>query len=163
MRETYAPVLLERKAARLRAETGNSELRSRLDSGLQPRDFFLRAVMRPMKLLTMSPIVILLSLMAAVSFSYIYLLFSTFSFVFPTQYGFNAGESGLTYLGIGVGLIIGLPLVGKSSDNLSAKLTKKNGGDPKPEYRLYPLLFAPWLIAAGLIGYGWYVVSIGVI
>src|SRR5690606_19361998 len=44
MRETYAPVLMERKAARLRKETGNDALRSKLDTGLSPKDLFNRSI-----------------------------------------------------------------------------------------------------------------------
>jgi MFS family permease len=41
MRETYAVVILQRRTVRLQKETGNKELRSKLDVGLSPRDFFL--------------------------------------------------------------------------------------------------------------------------
>ena len=136
MRETYAPILLERKAKRLRKETGNSQLKSKLDTGLKPKDFFLRALVRPSKLLSRSPIVILLSLNMSIAFGYLYLLFTTFTFVFEGQYHFNSGEAGLAFLGLGMGMITGLPVFGKTSDAMVKKQTAKNNGVLKPEYRL---------------------------
>jgi MFS family permease len=62
IRETYAPVLLERKTARLRKETGNPNLRSKLQLNLTPKEVFVRAIARPTKLLFLSPICGLMSL-----------------------------------------------------------------------------------------------------
>lgn len=55
-RETYAPVLLQRKVDRLIKETGNPQLRSKLDEGLTPGSYFKRAIERPIRLLLFSPI-----------------------------------------------------------------------------------------------------------
>jgi multidrug resistance protein len=65
-RETYAPVLLERKAAKLRKETGNENLRSKLAHGLTPSVHLKHSLVRPMKMLIFSPIVFSLSLYMAV-------------------------------------------------------------------------------------------------
>jgi len=62
IRETYAPVLLERKTARLRKETGNPNLRSKMQLNLTPKEVFIRAIARPTKLLFFSPICGLMSL-----------------------------------------------------------------------------------------------------
>lgn len=62
LRESYAPVILERRTKLLRKETGNPNLRSELDSGLNPRDLFLRSIVRPARLLIFSPIVLSTSL-----------------------------------------------------------------------------------------------------
>lgn len=80
--ETYAPVLLARKAKKLRKETGNTELRSKLESGLPPREVFVRAIARPTKLLFLSPICCLMSVYMAVVYGILYLLFTTFTFVY---------------------------------------------------------------------------------
>ena len=66
MKESYPPVLLERKAKQLRRETGNESLRSVMDTGLDPKHLFSRAISRPTKLLTMSPICALMSLYIAI-------------------------------------------------------------------------------------------------
>lgn len=62
IQETYAPVLLERRTKRLRKETGNMNLRSKLEQNLPPREIFVRAIARPTKLMFLSPICALMSL-----------------------------------------------------------------------------------------------------
>lgn len=139
---------------RLRKETGNQELRSKLDSGLSPRDLFLRSIVRPSKMLIFSPIVFLLSLFMAIVYGVLYLLFTTFTFVFTEKYGFTENNVGLVYIGIGVGMLIGLFALGLSSDRICKYLTAKNGGEMKPEYRLPPLIFGGLFTPCGLFIYG---------
>lgn len=98
-RETYASTILERKAARLRKETGNPNLRSKLASGLPPKEIFVRAITRPMKMLFLSPIVGLMALYVAVNYGILYLFFTTMTFVFEGTYHFSSGAVGLSYIG----------------------------------------------------------------
>jgi len=82
MQESYAPVLLERKAERLRKETGNPNLRSKLDPGLTTAELIRRSIVRPTKMLFLSPIVLLFSTFIGFVYGVLYLLFTTFTFVF---------------------------------------------------------------------------------
>lgn len=70
--------------------------------------------------------------------------------IFKGQYSFSSGSVGLTYIGVGVGSLIGLAIVGDTSDLLMGCLTKKNGGESKPEYRLPVMNGACILIPDGL-------------
>ena len=106
LRETYAFVILDRKTKRLIKETGNADLKSVLDTGRSPKDLFSTSIIRPMKMLFLSPIVFLMSLYMAIVYGYLYLLFTTFPRVFEGQYGFSSGSIGLTYLGVGVGSFV---------------------------------------------------------
>lgn len=105
-RETYAPILLERKAAALRKETGNQDFKSKLAKDIPPREIFIRAISRPLKMLFLSPIVGLMSLYIAINYGILYLFFTTITFVFEGQYHFSSGAVGLAYIGIGVGMFI---------------------------------------------------------
>lgn len=68
LRESYAPVILERKAARLRKETGNMELRSALaNNSVSPATRLKMAIIRPLKLLCLTPIVTLMALYVAIT------------------------------------------------------------------------------------------------
>jgi MFS family permease len=152
-KETYAPTILQRRVNRLRKETGNPDLRSKMDSGLSPNQAFLRAIVRPSKMLLFSPIVLGLSVYNAVVYGYMYLLFTTISLVFEQSYGFSAGIVGLTFLGIGIGMLFGLVIFGALSDRiLKAKAAQ---GEKKPEYRLPPMIPAAFLVPVGLFIYGW--------
>ena len=154
MRETYEPTLLDRRAARLRKETKNPNLRSKFETtGRRHADIFLQAIIRPTKMLFRSPIVFSLSLYMAVVYGYLYLLFTTMTLVFQQQYGFSSGNVGLTFLGIGVGSLLGLIIFGLVSDLIVKQMSQK--GEMKPEYRLPPLIPGSLLIPLGLLWYGW--------
>ncbi|KAF2266391.1 MFS general substrate transporter [Lojkania enalia] len=154
-RETYAPVLLEKKAARLRISTGNPNLRSKLASNIPATEIFKRSIVRPLKMLLFSPIVLLMSIYVAINYGVLYLLFTTITFVFERQYHFSSGSVGLSYLGSGIGMIIGMGILGTVSDKVIKKAIAK--GNVKPEHRLPLILTVPGGIALplGLFMYGW--------
>lgn len=155
MKESSALIILERKARRARKETGNDKLRSKLYTGKAPKELFRSAILRPTKMLFMSPIVFLLSLYTSSIYAYMYLCFTTFPSIFEQQYGFSSRSSSLAYLGIGIGSIFGLFLAGGLSDRMLKALTTKNGGEPKPEYRLPLMIIGGFLVPVGLFWYGW--------
>ncbi|KAL4792333.1 major facilitator superfamily domain-containing protein [Aspergillus venezuelensis] len=152
-RESYAPVLLARKAKRLAKESGNPSLRSIHDTGRTPKQVFVDAFTRPIKFLFLSPIVFLFSLFAAVSYGYLYLMFTTITGIFENQYGFSPSLAGLAYLGFGVGSLIGLVISGVAGNKIAMSHTAQ--GKFRPESRLPPMVFGAWFIPVGLFWYGW--------
>ncbi|KAI5364045.1 Putative major facilitator superfamily, MFS transporter superfamily [Septoria linicola] len=154
-RETFSVTLLASKTKRLRKETGNNNLRSAQDDGLTTQARFSRAMIRPFKLLLFSPIVSLMAIYAAFVYGVLYLLYTTFTFVFTEYYSFTPSNVGLTYLGSGIGMFIGLFLIGGASDKMLKAKAAKNDGELKPEYRLLILMYTGWLVPCGLFVYGW--------
>ncbi|KAL1643697.1 hypothetical protein SLS58_004712 [Diplodia intermedia] len=156
LKETYHPVLLERKAARLRQETGNPAYRSKYATDLTTGEIFRHALARPLKLLFFSPIVTLMCLYIAIAYGILYILFTTFTFVFEDSYGFSTSAAGLTYIGSGVGSLLGLLAVGSVTDRLLQRKLAA-GGRIRPEDRLPLFLTVPAALAlpAGLFLYGW--------
>lgn len=75
--------------------------------------------------------------------------------VFQGTYGFSESNVGLAFLGIGVGMFSGLFAIGALSDVIVKKLTARNGGEMKPEYRLPPMIPAAFTIPIGMFIYGW--------
>lgn len=154
--ESYAPVILQRKTLRLRKQTGNPDLRSKLDNGLTPSALLQRSIIRPSKMLLYSPIVMMMSLYMSVIYGLLYLLFTTFTFVFEDNYGFSENDVGLVYIGMGAGMLIGLLALGLTSDRISKSLAARyNNGTMKPEYRLPPLIFGGLFVPIGMFIYGW--------
>ncbi|MCJ1415061.1 hypothetical protein MMC32_001391 [Xylographa parallela] len=153
LRESYPTIILERKARKLRKETGNQSLRSILHSGLSPFNLFKRSITRPAKMLFFSPIVLLLSIDMAIVYGYLYLLFTTITEVFQSTYHFSQGSVGLTYLGLGIGMFLGLGIFGAASDYILKRQSAK--GEMKPEYRLPPMIPGAFFIPIGLFIYGW--------
>lgn len=155
LRETYAVVLLEKKTHKLRKSTGDNDLVSALHDGVTVSERFRRSIVRPVKLLTLSPITLFFSIYVAVIFGYLYLFITTFPRVFQEDYHFNTGVTGLVYLGLGVGNFCGLLIIGKTSDPIYRKLTAKNHDVSTPEFRLPPLMLTSPLIAVAFFWYGW--------
>ena len=153
--ESYAPTILARKAARLRLSTSNPLLKSKYElAATVPRIAVLtRAVVRPMKMLLFSPIVLALSAYMALVYGYLYLLFTTLTSVFEDTYHFPTSLVGLTYLGLGVGMVGGIAAYGFLADRMT--LWAAGGSDLKPEHRLPPILLGAACIPVGLLIYGW--------
>ncbi|KAF4948495.1 hypothetical protein FSARC_13732 [Fusarium sarcochroum] len=145
--ESHAPTI-QRKRAK---NTDSGPL-----DGNKPKtsQVLLRSVSRPMRMLIRSPIVTGLSLYLALIYGYLYLLFTTFSTVFPEQYGFGIDILGLAFLGLGVGCVIALIVLSWLSDWLQNYFTEKHGVS-KPEYRLLPVVLGIPMLPIGLFVYGW--------
>ncbi|KAG4422359.1 hypothetical protein IFR04_004511 [Cadophora malorum] len=156
LRETYPPVLLERKAAKLRKETGNPNFKSKLASKFTAKEHFKISIFRPLKLLTCFPIVTIMCTYVAVLYGTLYLLFATYSFVFREEYGFSTSATGLVFLAGGLGTLMGLAYVGRLSDRTLKKHTSA-GNSNTPEDRLHLIITIPGALAfpGGLFMYGW--------
>ncbi len=157
MNETYAPIVLDRKVARLRKETGNQELRSKLDVGRASSvDKFKLAIVRPLKLLTLTPLVTLMALYVAVTYGIQYMLITTFSFVYAEKYGFGPGTVGLAFIPAGIGMMVGVVGFGYITDRM-VQGNQAKGLVHKPEVRIVPILTVPCgvLLPIGLFLYGW--------
>lgn len=152
-RETYEPALLEHRTRRLRAQTGNPELYQRYTNTASKHKVFARAIVRPTKMLLTSQIVLITSLHVGLVYGYTYLLFTSFGTLYETHYGFTQQQSGLTFLGFGVGCAIGLIILGTLSDRMARRCA--GSGEWKPEYRLPPLLPGSLLVPIGLLWFGW--------
>ena len=104
--ETYPPVLLRHRAARLHKITGR-EYRSKLDDArIPPLEAVKIAMFRPWVLLFREPIVFLLSLYMAIIYGILYMLFAAYPIVFQIVRGWSEGMGGLAFLGILIGILI---------------------------------------------------------
>ncbi|KAF4436384.1 Major facilitator superfamily domain general substrate transporter [Fusarium acutatum] len=144
-------ILILSKAARLRKETGNPNLRAAGDKQTPIKQLVLHALTRPMKFLFTSPIVALISLYIAFNFGVTMLLFATFPTVYETTYHWSVSVSGLAYIGVGIGCAIGVLTFAKLSD----RLLKAEGGNYRAERRLIMMMFVSPMFPIGLFIYGW--------
>lgn len=143
--ETYRPKLLERKAAKLGSVANIPHVRPKVQYSV--------ILTRPWIMLCTEPILFLLSFWMAFVFGILYLDFTAYPIVFEQMRGWSAGISGLSFLGIGIGMGTATafsPLL----DNLHARFVDKLGG-PKPEARLPHLIFLAWLVPLGLFWFAW--------
>ncbi|KAF2766156.1 general substrate transporter [Teratosphaeria nubilosa] len=158
LKETHHGVVLERKAKRLRKETGNPawHIRSEGKVAENANEGIVQSFTRPIRILLFSSVCSMMCIYVAVLYGLLYILFTTFSFVFEDVYQFSTSASGLSYLGSGVGTIAGLLYAMKLADRrYGQKLAA--GQKPQPEDRLplYMIIPAVVTIPAGFLIYGW--------
>ncbi|KAL3456369.1 major facilitator superfamily domain-containing protein [Aspergillus heterothallicus] len=161
--ETFAPVLIRWKTAKLAKETGRTDLRSAYDqdaakNGAEPvrvEQALKQGLLRPFLLLVRSPIVLLLATYMSFVYGLLYLFFTTISSVFRGQYGFSSGLSGLAYLGIGMGFIVGLGIMAFTNDRILVRSTARNGGVFEPEMRLPLMIVFSSILPISFFWYGW--------
>jgi multidrug resistance protein len=86
--ETYEPVLLRRKAVRLRKETGNKNLQVRSDADIaeDKLEAFRSAMLMPLRMLFLSRPIFFTSLLTAIGYGYIYVLYTTLPTTFVETY-----------------------------------------------------------------------------
>lgn len=148
--ETYAPVLLRKRAAKLSQVTGRVYL-SKLDVNNRKTMSaqFRIALSRPWLLLFREPIVFLTAIYMAVVYGTLYMMFAAFPIVFQEYRGWSAGIGGLAFTGVTVGMSIGVAYA--AVDNARyARVVKRHGGSAPPEARLPPSIIGSALLPVGL-------------
>ena len=152
-RETYKVKILQQKAIRLQKATGNLAYKVEYKAAAQDKNFLLHSMLRPLRMLIFSPVVSLLAVYVALVFGYLYLLLTSITEVFEDIYGFSTGTASLTFLGLGIGMTVGLMSCGRLLDRYVQKM--KAAGGMKPEHRLPPMILGGLVIPISLFLYGW--------
>ncbi|KAL8654962.1 MAG: hypothetical protein Q9226_003229 [Calogaya cf. arnoldii] len=153
--ETYTPMLLERRAQRLTRLTGKYHV-SKLNRSKEKSLWLILkvALTRPWVLLFREPIVLLLSIYMAILYGTLYLFFAAFPIVFKQQRGWDETHTGLAFLGIGVGVIIGI--VYSFFDHAKyARLQQASSDELGPEARLPQSLVGCITIPISLFWFAW--------
>ena len=153
--ETYQPKLLERRAKQLREETGDQRYIAPLE--LEARgiaETIVHSCYRPFQLLAKEYMLDCLCMLTAVLLGVQYLLFGAFAYAYTKVYNFSLSEVGLTFLGIGVGAVLGgmsLPIW----QVIRNRQLKANEGRSEPEFRLPQVALGAPLLPISLFWFGW--------
>ncbi|KAF2195440.1 MFS general substrate transporter [Zopfia rhizophila CBS 207.26] len=153
--ETYTPKLLARRAANLRASTGNDKLVTEEDLDMRPLGQRLRLfLLRPFQLLFRELIVFFISLYMSVLYGLLYMFFIAYPIIYQQGKGYSAGTTGLMFIPIMVGVFLSAacaPLVNKHY----LSLVRKHNNNPPAEVRLIPMMISCWCIPIGLFIFAW--------
>jgi MFS family permease len=154
--ETYAPVLLQKRAAALSKKTGKVyiSMLEKKNGKTLPAEAFKKALSRPWALLFMEPIVLLISIYMAILYGTLYMLFGAFPIVFQQYRGWSEGVGGLAFLGVAVGMIIGV-IYSIIDNKRYARVENKHGGEAPPEARLPPGIVGAVALPIGLFWFAW--------
>lgn len=154
--ETYAPVLLKRRAAKLSQMTGKVYVsRAELDRGQTTLRRTLQTnLLRPWVLLFKEPIVLLLSLYMAVIYGTLYMLFGAYPIVYREQRGWNAGVAGLPFAGVAIGMLVSIAYNVFVENPRFLRILDK-AGITTPEDRLPPSMVGAIALPLGLFWFAW--------
>ncbi|KAJ4298241.1 hypothetical protein N0V90_006140 [Kalmusia sp. IMI 367209] len=152
--ESFAPVLLARKANRLRIETKNWAIHSKSQEiGTSFKAMSQKYLVVPIEMLV-DPICFFINLYAAFCYAIIYLGIATFPIEFQQIRHWNAVVGSTPFMAtvIGVCFAAGIILWGQI---FYRKQLIANKGNPVPEARLTPMMIGSVFFAAGLFIMGW--------
>jgi DHA1 family multidrug resistance protein-like MFS transporter len=109
MPETSAEYILTKRAARLRAATGNQELKSAAEAHAAGRDWVKLIsyhLTMPFKITALDPSVLFINLYTALVYGIYYSFFESFPIVYMGIYGFSVGVMGIVFLGVIIGAVM---------------------------------------------------------
>ncbi|KAJ4514764.1 hypothetical protein HRR78_002699 [Exophiala dermatitidis] len=174
--ETYGPVLLRRKARQLSRKSKKVYISTleKTTGGVEAFAVFSKTMKRPWVLLFREPIVFIASIYVSVLlfrevmkpttirdcpdevqlsilYATIYMFLPAFPIIYERGRGWNAGIGSLPFLGIAVGMGLGVTYV-ITDDQLRYQ---KLGKSVTPESRLPPAMVGAVFIPIGMFGFAW--------
>ncbi|EEP77133.1 conserved hypothetical protein [Uncinocarpus reesii 1704] len=155
MKETYAPVLLQKKAAKMRMETDDPRWWSRYDHKESLSGVLKMNLSRPFVMAVTEPICIFWNIYISLVYAILYLCFVAYPIVFREIRGWSTGMSGLAFIGIGIGGLIVVFV-----EPLLRKLINSHKIDPEtgkvsPEAMVSVVCIAAILAPVGQMWFAW--------
>ena len=154
--ESYAPVLLQRRASKRRFETRNWAIHAPADENpVDMKSIVEKYLFRPFKMLLTEPILVLVTIYMAFIYGILYLFFEAYPIAFQESRGWNLGVGALPFIGILIGVVIGAGIITYNSQTRFKRVLEANGGRPVPEERLIPMILGAGLLPIGLFWFAW--------
>ena len=107
--ETYGPIILKKRAERMRNESENPNVFAAIELEKKgPRQMMTVTLMRPLHMIFHEAIVLFTCLYLSIVYAIFYLFFEAYPIIFEGLYHMNTGVAGLAFLPFVVGVIIAL-------------------------------------------------------
>jgi hypothetical protein len=116
------------------------------------KERYAKDLTRPWIMLFTEPILFTLGLYSALMWGILYLDFTAYPVVFQQNRHWSQGKAGLSFIGIGIGMLIATTSSPWIND-LHGKIVQRIG--PKPEARLPHLIILAWFMPTSLFWFGW--------
>lgn len=153
--ETLTHKILKKRAAKLRKETGNPHLHAATEKEGETLIHVLKdRLSTPWVILFREPIVLLITIYMAFVYGLLYLNFSSFPFIFENVYHFPVNLVGLSFIGVGVGIVLAAFLEPWQSGYYH-KASVANGGKAPPEARLPGAFIGAVCVPVALFWMAW--------
>ena len=155
LKETYAPVILARKARQLRKLNGDVLIIARHETiHLTWKVLLVDYLAFPLKMLVSDPIVLLMSLFGSFVYAILYLLLVGYPIVFQKIHGMKPGIGGLPFLGLVAGEICTVAAIFGMQPWIMRK-AQLNGGKVMPEWQLPIAVPGAAAFSLGILWFGW--------
>ncbi|KAI1507611.1 mfs multidrug [Pyrenophora tritici-repentis] len=155
--ETYSPVLLAKRAAKLSEVTSKTfKSKIELERGKKTAsEAFVTALVRPWILLFCEPIVFLLAAYTAIIYGALYMFFPAFPIVYQVGRGWSSGMGGLAFIGVAAGMSCAIVYLFWENKRYARNTANSPTGHLDPEARLPPALLGSIIIPVGLYWFAW--------
>ncbi|KAL2855983.1 major facilitator superfamily domain-containing protein [Aspergillus pseudoustus] len=155
-KETYAGPIIRQRAKRL----GLPLPPRSIPSGIVGIKFLVTVTLtRPLYMLLFEPAVGLFSLYASFTFSVLFCFLASFPLVFEKVYGFSPGQSGLVFIAVAIGCILGAALLILIDQLVHTKHKLRHGHHSDtplpPELRLCGAMVGSPLMPIALFWFAW--------
>ncbi|EDO15169.1 hypothetical protein Kpol_1017p3 [Vanderwaltozyma polyspora DSM 70294] len=150
--ETFAPVILKRRAAKLRKETGNPKIMTEQEAqGISVKELMKSCCVRPLYFAVTEPVLVLVCFYVCLIYALLYAFFFAFPVIFGELYGYRDNLVGLMFIPILIGASMALATT-FYCENKYLAITKRR--KPTPEDRLLgAMIGAPFAaIALWMLG-----------
>jgi multidrug resistance protein len=157
LRESYTPILLQRKKADYEKESSEWDDTKYTYAGEDNRPMRQRLVeslKRPPKIFA-QPIVATMAVYQALVFGTTYSIYTNMQPIYSDLYDFDTEKVGLLYLGPGLGFLFAVWFLVPRIDTVYKKLTAKNNDKAKPEFRLPLANIGAIFIPMSLFWFAW--------
>ncbi|EPE07592.1 mfs transporter [Ophiostoma piceae UAMH 11346] len=152
--ESYTPILLVRKARKLRKATGNQDLYAQWEKNpVSLRALAVKFGLRPLQILG-TPICLFITIYLSFIYGVYYASLASFPILFRETRGWNTLIASLPFLAVLVGVIGGAVVTWFNQQHYNRELVANNNM-PVPEARLPPMKVASLVLASGLFIMGW--------
>lgn len=160
MPETYAPLLLEWKAAQLRKITGDDRFLAEFEISKPPLwQNLRRAVIRPFSMTYSEPIIIMFTLYMTTLYVVVFTFLVGYPFIFTDVYGISQGLTFAIFAAMMVGILLAtllIPIVYRITKRDMARSKEMGETRGRPEVRLwFAMLGGAPAIPVSLFWMGW--------
>lgn len=132
--ETYAPVILKKRAQRLRKETGNNKIMTEQEATpMTFSEMLNNNLYRPVKFCWQEPVLVLICAFVALIYALLYAFFFAYPVIFGELYGYKDDKIGLMYVPILIGALFAV-MVTPALERRYLAMSKRR--TPTPEDRL---------------------------
>ncbi|EME42332.1 hypothetical protein DOTSEDRAFT_54727 [Dothistroma septosporum NZE10] len=155
-RETFKVPILKKRAAKLREETGNQNLKSVFETEkAQGSHQIWESMLRPFVVLAGSGVLQAMSLFGSVAFTYFYIFSTTLPDILQDLYGLSPSQTGFAFISFSAGSIISVTVCNQLLDRIYIRLRDTHKGFGQPEYRLPLVIVGAFSLPFVAALYGW--------